>query len=235
MKHILFFTLCLTAAMTTASAVVILSDTFDGVDKSGSAATFDSWDTVNGIDVPAASLSFFDANGTPAVSDDGASPLSFFDVTADQIDVNQNMNNGGWRTSITLDLDGSTSAIVLTTLTLDMRLTTGSGTDNTTSSKNGRMTLELVGSTSGVLGTIDTGDASYPTVNYQRVLDLSSLATLGTTETYTINISALGSGHGHNKSLRGLSLEGNVTAVPEPSVVLYALLGAGLVLLRRRR
>ena len=50
----------------------------------------------------------------------------FHNVSADEIDVNNNMTAGGWDTSIALVLDGATASIDLTTLVLDMRLANGS-------------------------------------------------------------------------------------------------------------
>ncbi len=47
-------------------------------------------------------------------------------MSADEIDVNNNMTAGGWDTSIALVLDGATASIDLTTLVLDMRLANGS-------------------------------------------------------------------------------------------------------------
>jgi hypothetical protein len=229
--------LLFSSVLTTGShAAVVLADTFDDVVKTSSAATFASgWNTVTGINAPASSLSFVNAAGTPASADDGAS-LTFFNnaLNTGMIDVNNNMTAGGWRTSISLSLDGSTTSIDLTTLSLDIRLTNNSGAGQSTASKSGRMTAELVGSSSGVLGTIDPGNSSYPSSNYNRTLDLSSLPTLGTLETYTLNISALGTGFGHFKALSALELNGDITAIPEPSALTLLGLGACALLLRRR-
>lgn len=215
-------------------AAVIIADDFSDVLKTSSPATFGSWNTVNGINTPTNSLTFFAAGDTASSSDDG-SELSFFNNAANpgMIDVNNNMTSGGWRTSIILVLDASTSSIELTSISLDMRLTNGTGGSQSTSSKTGRMTLELVGSSSGVLGTIDPGNSGYPTSDYTRVLDLSALPTLDTSESYTINISALGTGFGHHKALDAISLEGDITAIPEPSALLLGAIGF-VVLLRRR-
>ena len=228
----------LTLAGLTAQAAIILSDDFADVVKTSSPATFASgWNTVNGITAPASSLTFFNASFTPASSDDGAE-LGFHNngLNPGMIDVNNNMTAGGWRTSIALVLDGSTGAIDLTSLSLDMRLTNGSGAGQSTSSKSGRMTVELVGSSSGVLGTVDPGNLAYPTVDYPRTLDLSGLHAVGTSEPYTMNISALGTGFGHHKALDALTLEGTVTAIPEPgSLALLASAGLLALLFLRRK
>lgn len=233
MKQVIASTLSIVLAAGSHAAVIIADD-FNDVLKTSSPATFGSWNTVNGINTPTNSLTFFTAGDTASSSDDG-SELSFHNNAANpgMIDVNYNMTSGGWRTSIILILDGSTSSIELTSLSLDMRLTNGSGASQSTSSKSGRMTLELVGSSSGVLGTIDPGNSGYPTADYTRVLDLSSLPTLDTSETYTLNISALGTGFGHHKALDALSLEGDIAAIPEPSALLLG--GLGFVVLLRRR
>ncbi|QTN31946.1 PEP-CTERM sorting domain-containing protein [Akkermansiaceae bacterium] len=224
-----FFSLLLTAH--TLPGAIVLADAFADVgdaQKTGNTATFGSWDTVNGIIAPAASLSFFDA-------DDGTTAVGFHSATDGELDVNQNMTAGGWVTSFALVLDGSTSSIDLTSIVFDMRLANGSGGNNTTGSKQGQMAFRLVGSSSGTLGTIDLGgDQGYPSVEYQRTLDLSSLPSLGTSETYTAFISATGSGFGHHKSLQAFVLNGDIAAVPEPSATLLLSLTA-LGLLRRKR
>jgi hypothetical protein len=223
-------------AVGSANAAVILADAFTDVVKTSSPATFASgWDTAVGINAPASSLAFADANDTAASSDDSGT-LNFHNNGANSgmIDVNNNMTDGGWSTSISLVLDGSTSSIDLTSLSLDIRLTSSTGNTQSTSSKSGRMTAELVGSSSGLLGTIDTDNASYPTSDYNRTLDLTSLPNIDTSETYMLTISALGTGFGHHKALDALTLNGDITAVPEPSSA--ALLGlGGLALILRRR
>jgi hypothetical protein len=221
------------AAASTVDAEVILSSSFTGVDKTdGSApytATNITWDTVSGIDAPAGDLTFVDAD-TPTTNVNG-----FFDVTANEIDVNYNQTTEGpWQTEIALVLDSATASIDLTQIVLGMRLTNGSGADNSTSSKSGRMTVEVIGSSSGSLGVIDPGNLSYPSVSYTRTIDLSSFDSLTNSETYTLVIEARGAGHGHHKSLQNLSLEGDITPVPEPAAL--ALLGlGGLVIAARRR
>lgn len=209
-----------------AEAAVILADDFTGVTRSGNTATISSWDTVSGIDAPSTSLDFFVGGTTTAVS--------FFNV-ADEIAVNRNMTADGWDTSITFELDSATQSIDLTTLVLDIRLTNNSGANNTTASKNGRMIAVLEGSSSGVLGTIDPGNLSYPSVEHTRTLDLSGLASLDGSETYTLKIQARGTGFGHFKSLQALELNGDITPVPEPGSLALLGLGGLLVASRRRR
>ena len=216
----------LALAASHADAAVVLADDFSGVSKVGSTATIGGWDTVDGIDAPSTALSFKDG--------DSASTVGFHNATANEIDVNNNMTAGGWDTSIALVVDAGTASIDLNTLVLDMRLINGSGGPNTTGSKSGRMIAELVGSSSGSLGTVDPGNSGYPSVAYTRTLDLSSLPSLDSSETYTLVIQARGTGHGHHKSLQALELSGDITPVPEPAV--FSLLGlAAFSLLRRRR
>lgn len=211
-----------------AHGATVLASDFTGVSKSGNTADSFSWDTVNGINTPSTSLDFFDA-------DDGTTAVSFHDVTANEIVVNQNMTAGGWVTSFNLSLNGSTASISLTNLIVDLRLATGSGGDNTTGSKQGQISLEVIGSTSGSLGTADLGgDQAYPTVEYTRTLDLSGFADLNSSETYTFQLSATGSGFGHHKSMQAVELTGDISPIPEPSVALLGGLGL-LALLRRRR
>ncbi|MFT6792281.1 MAG: hypothetical protein ACJAR1_000260 [Rubritalea sp.] len=223
-------TLALAATSSNAAIMVILADNFDDVldaNKTGNTATFDAWDTVNGIDTPATSLAFFDGGTTTAAS--------FFNVNDGEIDVNNNMTAGGWDTSFDLVLDGTTSTIDLTSMVIDLRLTNGSGGAQVTNSKSGQMLVELSGSISGVLGTADLGgNIGYPSDVYQRSVDLSSFAALDGSETYTITLQARGTGFGHHKSLQAFTLNGDTSAVPEPTTT--ALLGlGGLALILRRR
>ena len=230
MKKILTLIAVVTVSFSlTAQAAIILGDEFaDVVDasKTGNTATFDSWDSVNGINAPASSLSFFVGDTT--------TPVGFHNASDGEIDVNNNMTAGGWDTSILLNLDGSTGSIGLTSLILDMRLTNGSGADNSTGSKSGRMAVELIGSSSGSLGTVDPGNSSYPSVEYVRTLDLTGLPALGTSESYTLVVKARGTGFGHHKSLQALELNGDITAIPEPGTIgLLALACSALLLFRR--
>jgi hypothetical protein len=211
---------------TSAQAAVILADDFADRSLAGNTATFGSWNTVDGIDTPAASLSF-DKGGTTTAA-------SFFGVNPGEIDVNNNMTADGWDTSFVLDLDASTASIALTSMVIDIRLTNGSGGAQTTGSKSGRMVVELVGSSSGSLGTVDPGNSGYPTVEYTRTLDLTGLPTLDGSETYTIILKARGTGYGHHKSLQAFELSGDITPIPEPATMSLLALG-GLAMLRRRR
>jgi|AntRauTorckE6833_2_1112554.scaffolds.fasta_scaffold29844_2 hypothetical protein len=218
-------------AMVPANAAVILASDFTGVSKSGNIADSFSWDTVNGIDTPTTSLAFVDPGNSNAA-------LSFFNVTANEIDVNENIGTGGqWKTSFVLNLNAGTSAINLTTLDLNVRLANGSGGDNTTGSKDGIYTVQILGSTSSNLGSASSPVIEYASVSGNAVsIDLSSFADLNQSETYTVNLSLIrdDGNFGHHISLQDLSLSGSITAIPEPSIALLGAIGF-LVLLRRRR
>lgn len=222
MKLQLLLSSLLTTVALSSQAAEVLSSDLTGVERSGNTATIDSWDVVSGIDAPSTSLDFYQGGTLTAVS--------FFNV-ADEIAVNRNMTDGGWDTSISFQLDSSTSTLTLDQLVLNMRLSTGNGSDNTTGNKSGSMSVVLTGSASGLLGTVDPGFSNYPGVTYSRSLDLSALPELNDAESYTLTIQARGTGFGHHKALQGLEL----TAVPEPSAVFFGLTGLGLLLLRRLR
>jgi len=66
----------------TTNAAIILADAFDDVvdaQKTANTATFGSWDTVNGIDAPATSLSFFDGDDGTSAGVIGDSPNAVVD------------------------------------------------------------------------------------------------------------------------------------------------------------
>ena len=182
----------------------MLSSNFNGVDKTDSSppytATSITWDIVHDIVTPAGNLTFAD----PTASDvDG-----FFNVTANEIDVDYNLiTEGPWETSFILDLNTGVT-IDLDFITITAKIINNSGADGNFSSKQGKLTVEIIGSVSGSLGTADTGFGAYVGVApvYSSTLDLTSFATLNTSETYTLKLRLDGSGFGHNISLRSVTL-----------------------------
>jgi hypothetical protein len=212
-----------------ADAAVILSDDFADADRSGSNGTIGAWDIVNGISPPSTTLTFFDG--------DSPTQLGFFNnsLNPGTFDVNNNMTVGGWDT--TIDLVVGAADINLTSLVLDMKLTNGSGAVQTTGSKSGQMLVAFFDAESGSVGSADLGgNVGYPSVSYQRTLDLAGI-TLSAGQAYTMVISARGEGCGHHKALDAIELNGDLAvSVPEPaSLTLVGLSVIGLVGFSRRR
>ena len=201
-------------------ATTILADNFSDVVKVDNTASLVAWDTVNGIDTPATSLAFFKGGTTTAAK--------FHNVTAGEIDVNNNMTAGGWDTSFLLDLKDSTALIKLSSIAVDLRLTSNTGNAQT-SGKSSRVTVELVGNISGSLGKIEPGNRACPTGVYTSTLDLSSLPTLDGSETYTLHLKARGTGSGHHKSLKNFELKGFIATVSASSPALHAPIGVPIL------
>lgn len=213
------------AAASPAQAGIILADDFADVvtNNTTKEATIGGWDTVAGLAAPSNVLTFIDG--------DSSTQLGFFSATG-EIAVNNNMTAGGWDTTIDLAVSNGNN-IELESLVLDLRLTTGSGGDNDTNSKSGQVLVEFFDAGNNSVGQADLGgNIGYPSVEYQRTLDLTGITLVGGQD-YTMVVSARGTGFGHNKALQALELNGDLV-IPEPGSL--ALLAAGgLCVLRRRR
>jgi hypothetical protein len=218
-----------------ASAATILSTDFTEVTTDDSSGTVSnvSWDTVTGLNTPASTLNFV------GNSEDGGGTLGFFD-TADLISVDYNLSNEGSFefTIANLSLDGGTSAIDLTALSLLLDGTTNSGATQVDANDRAlEVTVELIGSSSGSLGTSSfSADEPGGGTGTTYTVDLTSFPSLGTSESYDfiINIDDVAEA-GVNASMDDFLLTGNLTAIPEPSTLFFIGLIAGSVVLRRKR
>jgi hypothetical protein len=221
----------LAGASSTSAAVVFQSDfsgvsVTSGVDNINNTVSGITWDTTNGIDTPDTSMVFVG---------NGANDIDFFN-RSDEIAVDYNFqDDGSWYTEVTsINLDASTSSISLTNLLVDLTVIDNSGSE-VTNDNTVVATVEVFGSSSGSIGSnfLSQTDTGSGYITYD--IDLSSLSALGSSETYTVRLLLEREGLG-NASIDNLILNGNLTAVPEPSsfAFLAACLGS-LTLLRRRR
>ena len=185
------------------SAGAFLASDFTGADTSGAGpnplAISITWDTVIGVQTPATNLTFYDGDG-------------FFGI-ANEIAVDRNLpSEGSWSTNLVFEMSSTTQSLELTSLVLNWRVTSNSGTDNTSTSKTTTWTASITGSTSGLMGTVlNAGTPGSP--SQERTLDMSGNS-LNASETYTLTLTASATGWGHNASLEDLTLNGNVQYLP---------------------
>jgi len=190
-----------------ARADVVLASDFTGVDVSDDTAPYTAtnitWDTVTGIVAPVGELTFVDPTG---------GDIDGFHNVADEISVDYNLpQQGPWSTSILLELDTATTSIDLTTLDFNWRVTNNAGASSTPQSKTDTWTAEIIGSTSGSLGTAVIGPSAPGSPLQLRSIDMSEF-TLDNTETYTLTLRIDGYNWGHNASIQDISLSGDITA-----------------------
>ncbi len=233
-----FLSTCtIVAALTTAVAhsAVILADDFTGVSKATNVATIDSFNTQNGV---TAGLSYTARVGTDGT---GAAANYFTNAaTDDELSPNNRNDAGGWNLTSSLALDAGTQSISLTFLNLFALAVNSSGADrNVTKNTPTTWTLSITGD--GSYGTqsasvIDTFAIQPSQGTADPVINLSSLGDLVAGENYTYRISMMrNSGEIMFLTLDSFSLEGDITAVPEPSsLTLLGLAFLGLALRRRR-
>lgn len=192
---------------------VILASTFDGVDTTGAGpnptATSITWDTVAGIVEPAGSLTFNGAGGF----------YNLAGFTENEICVADNLPT--WSTSINMVVLPSVETIDLQSLDFNWRVAGNGGGNNTAQSKSDTWTVEIVGSSSGSLGTPSIGPAAPGSPVQFRSIDLTGFPSLTPTETYTLTLSIVGTGFGHNASLQDFTLKGVVTFAPPAGTVFF--------------
>ena len=221
---------------TQADAEVIVGTTITGVNTTDTdtdgAGTLDSLDvtgvawTSNGVTAPSSTLAF---TGT-------ATNFLVGGASANFINPNTNIGSGGtWATSVDLVLDANTE-IELTQFELNWVATNNSGAAQN-SGRTAQWTVDIVGSTSGSLGPITLSDTGATALgNNELLFNLTTFATLNTSETYTLNLSVVEQPgqNGFFARLEDFELTGDITVVPEPGSL--ALMGiGGLLCLKRRR
>ena len=221
---------------TTAIADVVLQTGFTGVVTSTSTntATSVAWDVVDGVDTPASSLTLVGNDEYNA----SAPALVFQSSSTNLLNVKYNLGNEGSVTTIIEDLalSAGTQSIDLTDFSVWFDATTAAGVSQGTNTQTLKLTVEVVGSVSGSLGTsptvskTDVGGASGVTAT----ADLSALADLTQGETYDVIINFDGGSSGWNIRVDDFQLNGDIT-VPEPGSLALMSIGGLLMIKRRRR
>lgn len=228
------FTVAVLLSTTVAQSAIILADDFAGVGKAANVATIASYDTQEGV---IAGLTFTARTGTDGT---GAAANYFTNAPTNDELSPASRNDNGWNLTSSFALDADTRSISLTSLNLFALAVNSSGSDrNVNSDTPTTWTLSITGD-----GSYGTQSASVVDIfatqpvqgTADPVIDLSSLGDLVAGENYTYRISMQrNSGTFMFVTLDSLSLEGDITLIPEPSSTALLGFGAVALMLRRRR
>ncbi|WP_371194862.1 hypothetical protein [Glaciecola sp. SC05] len=203
-------------------AAVIASTDFDGRTVSGSTASDLTWVT-QGVANPgdvSADFALFDTAGT-----------------ANRFGVDRNLHNeSSWSANVALNVLAGNS-IALSNVSFDAFIINNAGALQTVQ-RNLSYTAALLDSAMNVFSQISVNDIygnSGSVTNGQNIMFDFSGNTLSAGNTYTLRITASGTGPGNNAALDNLVINGEVTAqaVSEPS--LMAIFGLGFLMVMARR
>ena len=233
MKKLSFLYL-LAISVTASNAATILSTDFSDVTGSGTDTATFSWDTVSGVDAPASNLVISGETGSPV--------LYASSTTNEEMNINYQWNLTGRNFLSTtiedLSLAAGVDSIDLTNFSVLFDTRANGGGNQAGGKNNIEVEVEIIGSISGSLGSNSvTQSEPGSTGGLTYDIDLSSLASLNSSETYDVilTVNVADSGGAHYGAIDTIVLDGDITFVPEPSsVVLLGLGGLGLVLRRRR-
>jgi len=203
----------------------ILSTDFAGRSVSGKTANNITW-TTNGVQDPG-SLTFVPEGGAPTNT-------NLFDTPNAQghfaPDINVE-NEGPW--SVDIPIDVTALGVEIQDVVLDWQHFNNNGAFQG-ANRSVDWTATMTGSVSGEIGTKTanvSGTSGIVTITFDTPLSLTG------SETWVLNLHAVGSGPGNNTGLDGINVVGLVsTVIPEPSTL--AIWGLGLLSLigwRRRR
>jgi hypothetical protein len=231
-KTLFAATLLAPALIGGAGAAVIASTTFDGQTQTGNTASNLNW-TLNGVDDPGDMSAF---NATPAAQN----LFSGNPLVQNMFAPGINTGNGNtfWTTTVNLTV-ASGSIVTLTDVTFDNWSVNGGQNQNV--NRNNEFTVTLVNPSAITLDAVTIADslsgtaAGVPTVT----ATFTAPITLADPGTYTLEIKG-GDFTGFNETgnhtaIDNLSINGDVTVIPEPSSVFLSGLGIFALLFRRRR
>lgn len=207
-----------------AHAAVLASTDFSDRTVSGLTASDITW-TTSGITDPGD----LTAVGGPALFDTANAQ--------DHFAPDRNTGNEGpWTVEIPLSFAASTAGITVSSVVIDWQFFNNSGAFQPVGlNRPTTFTATVVGSSSGMVDTAALSTGSTGASGTGLTLTFDSPPSLDLSETWKVSLTADGDdGNGNNTGLNALTINGDITLVPEPSALVLGLAGS-LLLLRRRR
>ena len=215
-----------------ASAVVLASTNFDGRTLAPTDTANNLGWVTNGLSDPG-SMAALNAADAPQPIFNGAFVQNMFAPG-----LNTGNGNTFWTTTVSLTAAGA-GVVSVTDVTFNSWSINGGQAQNV--NRNSDYTLTLLDPSDTVVGTVTILDTISGTVAGQPLVTATfpSAISLSDPGTYTLQIKGGDFGGinetGNHTAIDNLSINGTVSAVPEPSAVMLSVLGLLTLAARRRR